>query len=354
MIKKFLFKQRGNNSSNQQAHTINNYGLNYSDAKDMMLDIFETNFVRLSESASQLALKRAEELTTQYLTKLKDENPEAIQTIEDPDMLYILLEAQKQYARNGEPILREMLVDLLVKRTEENDRTLKQIVLNESIITVPRLTNIQIDILTICFLITECRFDFIREVGDFIGFIDTFLASKFDDLGILEIPLSDSNIRHLEYVGCASIAPSESSLSKIFRRNYRSIFTSEFNLDQLFVEEDFKDILKEHFLSPSKEKTNLYHMRNLHYLDILQKIQELGLDDTSSERIMNIREEFELTDDEIYEVLTKVDSRMIGLFNFWESSIISEMQLTSVGKAIAHTNICKVYNIHDPLDIWIH
>jgi hypothetical protein len=113
-------------------------GLNYNDVKNIALDVFKANFYELAGVAKEVARDRAEEITEAFLLKLKQENPDGFKKSDDPDFQYALFTVQKEYARNGDKELGDLLVDLLVDRSKQDQRDILQIVLNESLLTAPK------------------------------------------------------------------------------------------------------------------------------------------------------------------------------------------------------------------------
>jgi hypothetical protein len=59
----------GDRSLNVQIDTVH-YGLSYSDAREMMLDLFKENFPKLQEEAIATVIARSEEITDQFLRKV--------------------------------------------------------------------------------------------------------------------------------------------------------------------------------------------------------------------------------------------------------------------------------------------
>ncbi|KAA6340629.1 hypothetical protein EZS27_011518 [termite gut metagenome] len=154
MVNDKITKQEGGeNSTNLQGGTIIvNNGITYQDAKNIALDVFKSNYLELSEKAANTAKTRAEELIDDYIFKLQERTPEAINSMENPGMQYAVFTAQKEYAKTGDKELSDMLVDILVDRATQQERNLKQIVLDESLSIVPKLTSNQLDTLTIIFV----------------------------------------------------------------------------------------------------------------------------------------------------------------------------------------------------------
>jgi hypothetical protein len=132
--------------------TIVETGLTYADVRNIALDIFRTNFYKLAGVAKETAKVRAEEITEAFLSKLQNEHPAGLQKSNDPDFQYALFTVQKEYARNGDKDLGDLLVDLLVDRSKHEQRDILQIVLNESLKTAPKLTENQLAVLSLIFL----------------------------------------------------------------------------------------------------------------------------------------------------------------------------------------------------------
>lgn len=105
-----------------------NQGLTYTEARSAALDVFRANFYELAGIARDIASQRASELTEQFLTKLQLDNPDALKRASSPDFQAALFTAQKEYAISGDEDLASVLVDLLVARSEQQQRNMLQIV----------------------------------------------------------------------------------------------------------------------------------------------------------------------------------------------------------------------------------
>src|SRR5258706_9702008 len=132
--------------------TITKTGLTYAQVRDVALDVFKANFYDLAGIAKKTAEARAEVITENFLSKLQQENPAGFEKSDDPDFQYALFSVQKEYARNGDKDLGDLLVDLLIDRSKQEQRDILQIVLNESLSTAPKLTESQLAVLAVIFL----------------------------------------------------------------------------------------------------------------------------------------------------------------------------------------------------------
>ena len=109
---------------------ITQVGLSYSDVRDVALDVFRSNFYQLAAPAMETAKARAQEITDDFLKKLQQEYPDGFKKGQDPDFQHALFTVQKDYARTGDKDLGDLLVDLLVDRSKQDQRDILQIVLN--------------------------------------------------------------------------------------------------------------------------------------------------------------------------------------------------------------------------------
>ena len=104
--------------------TLINTGLSYSDVREVALDVFRANFFELSGIAKDTARARAEQVTEEFLSKLEKENPNGLGKANDPDFQYALFTVQREYARTGDKDLGDLLVDLLVDRSKQEQLSL--------------------------------------------------------------------------------------------------------------------------------------------------------------------------------------------------------------------------------------
>lgn len=135
----------GNESINFQAETINVNGITYLEARQVALDVFHADFISLSQQAARLAEERVTYLVEQYLQKLMRRNRESLRFMEDPCMQYDLFVARSQCTRTGERFLADILIDTLVEKAQVHENSLLKIVLSESILTISKLTEQQLN-----------------------------------------------------------------------------------------------------------------------------------------------------------------------------------------------------------------
>ena len=216
-------QKSGDDSINIQAKQIIVRGLSVEDVKTIALDVFKSNFCVLKGIAKNIAEERAEEITNKFLAELMRRNPDGLQSAEDPDVQYAIFTAQREYARTGDKELGDILVDILVDRTKQSNRSVLQIVLNESLQVAPKLTKNQLDALSIIFnfrytvYLKMINLDALKHWLDYR--ISPFLGS---------LTKSTTCYQHLAYAGCGIISIGSIKLEEIFKRTYPGLFMKGF------------------------------------------------------------------------------------------------------------------------------
>jgi hypothetical protein len=216
-------QQGGDASVNIQGRDIS-FGLSYSDARQVAIDVFEANFHRLSQVAASTAKQRAEQLLDDYLQKLAAENIQEVPEAQNPDFQYALFTAQREYARTGRQETGELLVQLLVDRTRATDHNLVQIVLNESLAVAPKLTPGQLDVLSLVFVLRYTK-NFTVVSPDTLGtYLDQYILPFADSL-----PVKHSAYQHLDFTSCANIEVTQIFVEEILLRHYGALFSKGFS-----------------------------------------------------------------------------------------------------------------------------
>lgn len=346
---KNLTQESGDNSTNYQAHAIHiTNGISYSDAREIALSVYKENFMQLSQDAAQLAATRAEKLTDDFLEKLKQENEAALQSMSNPSMQIALYNAQKAFASTGDNELEEVLVNILVDRAKENNRTIKQITLDEAILVASKLTFEQMDAITLNFLISRTRKSNLLNRESVKNYIEDeliFLAEK--------INFETSIYEHLEYTGCGSLMDISTlkPINQIFKEQYTGLFSKGGEFD------DYKELIND---PKAKELVikclnfpNLYQINAIEesVIDFLSKKYEISADLTAKAKEIFVRHT--MSDEEVKEDLLKLCPGLSRIFDLWEKTKISKFTLTTVGIAIAQANIKRNFNENIDLGVWV-
>lgn len=333
----------GKDSQTTQIGIIN-CGLSYIDVKTIAQDIFNNNILKLSKESGELAFLRSQELISKFIDQLQSSNT-AVESIKEPSFQHMLLEAQKTYAKSWDKDLCNVLVDILVDRMSESQRNLKQIVLEESINTLSKLTASQLNILTILFLIKNTIQLNINTIDD----LKKYFAKRINPF--LDCLSKEKSIfQHLIFTSCCSagsiwLNPIES----ILKDKYPWLFTKGF--EQVIFEREIWPI-------------DNYEWLVNKYINDSEKIQFncIGIEDFDKFslpndikiRAISLFRKTLFSDIEIKAKLIEISPDIIWkLIDIWDNSEMNLMLLTSVWIAIAHANLKRKITQSLDLNIWI-
>jgi hypothetical protein len=344
-------QQAGNNSTNIQAYelVINN-GLTYSEVKEVALDVFRANFYELGGKAHDIARARAEEITEEFLKKLQTENPSGFSQSENPNFQQALFTIQKEYAITGDKELGDLLIDLLVDRSKHEQRSILQIVLNESLSIVSKLTSDQLAVLALVFLFRHMESPVIESHEQLGEHLDKYVLPFVDKLS-----KSSSGYRHLEYLGCVNTQiGSTSSLAYPIFLAYAGLFTHGFDPTEV-ASRKIEVGLDPRFFVPCLNDPHKFQVKAINGVILEKSLADHSISQDDRAKIRGLlRNEGRMNDQEIIEKCVSIRPYMQKLFSTWNSSAMGYFSLTSVGIAIGHANIkCLIGEFAD-LSMWIN
>lgn len=344
-------QQAGDNSVNNQAQTITQnftvyQGITRDEAREIALQVYKDNMYQLSQEARQLADTRASELTDKLIDKLTSQSTtDLLSAFGDPDMQYSLVQAQIAYARIGDSTLLENLISILVQRAAESKRSLLQIVLNESLSVLPKLTNSQLDTLSIVLLINHIKHD----MTSLKMIIDTFDSKIFPMMN--NLTKDRSCYQHLAYTGCCSISIGEITIERILQLNHPGLFIKGFDISEFQKLHSYQQA--QSLLLRCLHDSSLLQLDGIDDVVIEVRARELGLDDTTITELKTLQKSKLMNEEEIKQWLKISDQRFIQLLDLWDNSNLKNINLTSVGIAIAIANIKQKLGVNYELSIWI-
>lgn len=341
----------GDQSTNNQAETINIYnaGVSISDIKEISKDVFDANILKFKDEAASLALERFEAITETLLSKLKDKPVEVLDAFKQPSMQEALFIAQKGYALSGDKDLADLLVDILVDRASTPQRNTLQIALDESLITAPKLTDNQLDTLTIVFLLRYAFHNLIVNLETLDDYLQTYLKPFVGSLSNEE-----SLYQHLEYCRCASVKTSHLDIEKIFENNYAALFSNGFTLEELKATVKDETLYMKHLI-PCFHNPEKYQMGYINFSKLEDALKSDGLDRMTMEVIEfnRLLHNSNFSTFDIADFLRNKAPFMVDLFKVWRNSYLKNLKLTSVGMSLAQANFRRKTGIRMDLGIWI-
>ncbi len=323
-------------------------GMTAQEAHDTAMALFTNNFYSLGAGAMEVAETRAEDFTDAFVSYTAETNPELLRKIHDPSLQWSLFKAQKEYAKFGTDSLKEQLLCILSERLASEDRSVKQVVLDEAVFVVPRLSQSQIDCLTLIYAVIHYR-PKITSLRVFIDYVNNrimqFFSPSFDNPNLC-MHLQDSRACSVLQEG-AFYKPIED----ILRLRFKGLFSKGFTEEEFKTEIDpnvdkYRWLLTQCAKDPSRLQFNACDDRELQELLEKNRMAERG------DKIKRLYDRTTMSPTEFSKFLTSVNPAMSELLRIWkkEQGELKTLKLTSVGYVIAFLNFHRTTGGGIPLD----
>lgn len=326
---------------------ISNQGVSYTEVREIALEVYRANFIELQGVAKEIADQRAQEVTERILGKLIENDPELLAQARDPDMLASIYSAQKSHILGGEKALVEQLANLVVLRAKETERSVRSIVLNESIGVCGRLLPEHIDFLSNLFFIAlvSIRMKSVEELCEAIETCVLTLPSRDER--------KDGFFEYLAYCGCLQLDRSRSfQVTTAFRGHYAVLTAKGFSEEEM---EPLCDVLPliQHILGWSFHAPDRIRVLGGTRQDQEARIEECDIDEEKKLLLKRLRETSELSDREMAEMLPKIIPKCWEFMQEIDQSLAKNTFLTPVGKTIAYARLsARLPNLELPPD-WL-
>jgi hypothetical protein len=266
--------------------------------------------------------------------------------------MYAVYQAQRDFAVTGDKEMGNLLIDMLIERSKMKERDVLRIVTDESLKVIPKLTQAQINMLTVIFLVKYAVAYTVKDVDSLrsylLEFFLPFIGSVTKDPG---------EYRHIAYCGCgtvgiATMAVPDWSIEEMLLARFGGILTNgslSSEMEKKFASKPhLNKYLKPFIDNPLKLQTIFVSKTEL----------EEKLDNDSTD-IQDLHDMLWLYDRSLMETrqvtmfVQRINSKFINFINIWNNSDIKLTTLTSVGIAIAAANFQRLTKC--PLDIseWI-
>lgn len=324
-----------------------NHGLSIQAAKELFDILFKENFLILQKEAAEIVYERSQKLINTYLSTLQKEAPDEIESSKDPDMQYIVYKAQKAYARSGKKDLQELLVNLLVSRAKANNEELEKVVLNEALITASKVTQDQIDAITIVFILAYTRKENVTSQSMLVTSLNPIIEPF-----LVTAAKSVASFQHIEYASCGTSSIGSRMLPDIFLQSYPGLFSKGFSLDQFRTEINNQSIESKLLINCLNDSTK-HQERGLDSQVMKDMYDKNSLSVETAKQLENFFNTHRMSADEVKNKLSELWPIWDKLLDYWTTTNANCLNLTSVAIAIAIANIKRKTGHTYDLNIWI-
>jgi hypothetical protein len=311
----------------------------------------EERFASHSEEAYRTAKERFEEFAFNYLKALTERTPQAIENLSDPGIQSAILEAEEGYAKTGDTNLGQILVEMLVKRTSETRRDVRQLALNEAIATAQKLATKHIDALSLLFFLRRVQVN-LPTFQIFLQRIKALVEPVCESFA----DFSESDAQYLEATGCVVRTLGSVSWPEAMKQKYPGYFHKGMlreetpAIDQIL---ESATLRADALFQPSLHDPNMIRV-NAITKDQARDLAELaGLE---REALVNLMSSYPLPNEEIIETLATAIPALSPVLERWSTVGVEALDISLTGIAIGHANFKKsVGGLFDAeIDVWIN
>lgn len=352
MLGNNMKQQGGDGSNNIQVNGNMNVGVSYESARQIALDVFKANFYDFTEKAAQKAMERAEEMTEKLVNEFFDKIPHLSHKLEEPSIQSSMFNAQKEYAKTGDKELEGQLLDLLINRIDSEERSLKQIVLDEAILVLPKLTKEHVNILTLILSAVHLNHPDVRNIHHLKDLINNrvlcFYPEKFS---------KGSFITHLQSSGCCVILSEGATykpLEELYRERFKGLLNKGFSEQEFREKVDMDEYLPKYksLLVRCLQNPIAVQFNAINDEVLSSEIEKFGFGN-KAEEIKKLFDETTMSVEEVRQFFISANPRSEKLFKDWKETDMKSMSLTPVGYAIAIMNFNKHTGLNVPLQVFL-
>lgn len=310
------------NQANGNIYNINNSnnGLQIGDVIPLVQALVKSELEVCKLQAENTVLLRFDEFTKSLESELDKKVSDKISCFAEPAMQIAAREATLGYLKSGDSEDREALIDLLIERVKEKERTSKQFLIDEAIRTLPKLSHENVAVLTLITYAKLCVTGNMQALENWIKCLDSILdivpqINRLDIEYLVQADCVSSSgfgqsenwiEQNRKNYPLAFVSPIDVSISKEFMEKYGINFDEE--RDAILFSPPFNTpnhaITLSQILKFNKDGTiTPLLLKQNNYVDVLQKsglgfmqadIKELlsHLDMVSNEKINSYYEKF--------------------------------------------------------------
>ncbi|MEU1210781.1 LPO_1073/Vpar_1526 family protein [Nocardia sp. NPDC005825] len=293
-------------------------------------EVMRPEFEKFQSTARGVVEQRAFELLENYMFRQMDRAPEFADSLKQPRMQRALQSAQIEYATSGDADLGSVLVDLVVDLSMQSGRTSYAISVAEAINVAPKLTEAQMNALSVIFCLKLFPFNWSTPEKMYHGFREWILPF------LHELPAGAVDYRHMQGLGVGWLElVDRPSLASILVDRYPGLFTYGVPVDNVPNEIfDIDGAIVDSVRTPGRKQIATLASTNWKITLESGKFSEIEIKALNDLMIANLLTEAEVETDLVGNV-----PELAKLFEVWRSTNISDIELSTIGLVIANANL---------------
>lgn len=330
-------QQSGDNSTNMQLNNVtivNNYKIIGNNEKEELMATFKKSMPSLKESAQYELNKSAKDVSDGFIDKTTEQEEKIIKKIfgrlSEPNMQIAIFEAQKGYAKYGNKEKLDRLIELLIEKGKQTPGSLKDILLDDAIEKLSKMTSNQLNILSYLLAIT------INDPSNTLeDFHQNYVNALLQFYSSIDNKRLDNDIQYLMQLGCIrqiSFAQNENKIIKQIKNSYTGLFAAGFTKQEF--ESEYSGPINT-IIIPCISNNSLWQISALNNNILEQICNNMNITQSQKEVLEKYSNKI-LSNEKIEEILTQMEPNMKDLLD--NTNRINNFELMPLGTLIGLKN----------------
>lgn len=340
-------QKSGDNSTNVQV--INNYNgmtcidilkLTQEECKKIVPEIVKDNILMFRAEAEITAKTRSEEMVSSLCCKIglikeeQDKINNLLESFKTPAMQYNIFEAQKSYIKSGNKTQMEMLNDMLISRGLAKDQSTTQLMYDQAISYMSKLSQRHIDILSLMYIVIFVLNNDVNDIAKFKTFVNDFFSGF-----LYVLPIKDSELEYLDNIGVLKHFETNNykELEFFFKNKFHELFYKGFSKEELYnaIGTTQYDI----YLKASPYNKDLFRFN----MPIERLKESKVIDEKKASNIVKLIEQKQMTEMQVNKIIIENCPQLKMLIENWgnkndKQGKICKYEMTNIAIIIAQQN----------------
>lgn len=329
----------------------NNFGPSLDEIRSIVHELVRSELANYAAQAKATVEHRLRDFEQHIVRTVAETSRIRAEAFTDPDFQYQLVCAQHAYARSGDETVRDVLIDLIARRSQETERGRLSLTLSQAVETAAHLTKNEFAELSLSYILRNVLD---RSVDNMAALSRFCITSVFPLLR--NVSKEMASYQYIEAQSCGTLSFGEITLLHLLSENYSGIFSKGFEASA--VERLPSGVLREflkssNLLIPCLNDPTRLQLRVLNKQVFLERAQAAGLTERDVSAAWDLFQGTIWNGEELKRRVEQGVPQITSLIQLWDHSGLKKLTLTSLGIAIGHANLVRVCKFQGDLKMWI-
>lgn len=279
----------------------------------------------------------------------KPENKAATEAFKDPAFQFVLDDAQRVFARDGTSDLRDDLVRLLVQRSQLDGKERLAKILNHSIELAGSFSKHEYAALAMNFLFTNVAFQ-TQDQNILLDQLNAYVKPFYKDLSE-----TVTVYEYIEAQRCGNInyVVTRNIIDGLYKK-YTALFSDGFDQQALEAIQPGRDMtIYNGLLVGTNHQARPYRFAQSDPSELADELRKRGMPEQFIGNATGLHNTSNPNQERFKQILIDNIEGFDRVMHVWDTTALSKMALTAVGKTIAHSSLTSRSSFSAPLSIWV-